>query len=287
VAVTASNACTAREPCEGDNVLYGGKCYKRLACGGKDQRACTLGERFPSCKPEYYEAGGKCLPIPPGENAWSASLKAVSAEVGDAHDSCRTFWIGLAKGGGGSPAARDTIRCMAHLDAGYYCAPVVMAQDTLDTVTSLVRLPETMKEEGKHWERRFSDALEEDPCRTMHIPVVGDFRPECAVAKALYDEAHGAIACLTQAEEKGFLEDLIPGLEGACELAGEAIFNLEVDLVGGEVLEAAKAAQAGSKLAKLVVKLQKVASRVKKGATVAASFEQKLRTIQACRELDR
>jgi hypothetical protein len=284
--VTSDNACVAKmaNRCKGNRIVYRGRCYTKGKCGTEGARACTIGEKFPSCGPGLYEAHGRCLKVPPGSNPISASIGSWAHDVSQVDDDCRDFWT-ASPPIKGSKAAKDTVQCMKYLDAGYYCAPLAAAKDTLDIVANLANLPTTASGNAKRIRDKIHHEYSHDPCKNIKVPFM-DFRSECAVGKTLYDESTMAIRCLTKAQNKGYLNELIPGLEGSCELAGDAIFNLEVAMIGGEVLEAAKAAASTSKLAALVVKLQKSANRMSKVAKKASSLEEKLRTIDECRALE-
>lgn len=64
--VTHSAACTAapKYVCDGSNMAVRGKCYKKNACGKRNQRPCLLVERIPSCNKGLAEdfIANKCIP---------------------------------------------------------------------------------------------------------------------------------------------------------------------------------------------------------------------------------
>jgi len=64
--VTHRAACTVapKYVCDGSNMAVRGKCYKKGACGARNQRPCLIVERIPSCKNGLAEdfIANKCIP---------------------------------------------------------------------------------------------------------------------------------------------------------------------------------------------------------------------------------
>ena len=64
--VTHRAACTVapKYVCDGSNLAVRGKCYKKGACGARNQRPCLITERIPSCKNGFAEdfIDNKCIP---------------------------------------------------------------------------------------------------------------------------------------------------------------------------------------------------------------------------------
>ena len=64
--VTHSAACTVapKYVCDGSNMAVRGKCYKKGACGARNQRPCLIVERIPSCKNGLAEdfIDNRCIP---------------------------------------------------------------------------------------------------------------------------------------------------------------------------------------------------------------------------------
>jgi hypothetical protein len=64
--VTHSAACTVapKYVCDGSNMAVRGKCYKKGACGARNQRPCLIVERIPSCNRNLAEdfIANKCIP---------------------------------------------------------------------------------------------------------------------------------------------------------------------------------------------------------------------------------
>ena len=50
--------------CDGSNMAVRGKCYKKVACGARNQRPCLIVERIPSCNKVYAEdfIDNRCIP---------------------------------------------------------------------------------------------------------------------------------------------------------------------------------------------------------------------------------
>lgn len=88
--VTHSAACTAapKYVCDGSNMAVRGKCYKKGACGKRNQRPCLIVERIPSCNKGFAEdfIANKCIPqVVAGCLTLTRSLKVVSG-IGKAFD---------------------------------------------------------------------------------------------------------------------------------------------------------------------------------------------------------
>jgi hypothetical protein len=99
--VTHRAACTVapKYACDGSNVGVRGKCYKKGACGARNQRPCLITERIPSCRKGFAEdfIDNKCIPANvAGCLTLTRSLQVVSG-IGKAFDNMGKQISGLGK----------------------------------------------------------------------------------------------------------------------------------------------------------------------------------------------
>ncbi len=139
--VDDKKACTinASKVCDSGNIAYGPNCFKKLDCGKKNGRPCTIGERIPSCNDGLSEdfSTHTCVKTEPGKSPFLGGLKSLLKETStkikqDCRDNTNLYeqFGKLATGKKPDPS------CVPYMQAGFTCAPISLAGELLDVIES-------------------------------------------------------------------------------------------------------------------------------------------------------
>lgn len=257
--VTDGAACTAQSPCAAGNIEYGGACWTKGDCGYKDGRACTLGERIPSCNDGLKEVAGRCVPLRPGESAFLGAIGDWAKDVSEkGYAACEAAFTAIPKANTGNRFLDAEGECGKQMSAGFACE-VTKIPGQVSGLTEMIR------KTGLEWDR--------DPCAKLPP---GEVRAACSVLLAVGRDAPDAVQCAVDsigAVSPGRIDPM-----KLCRLEGEIAFTLAMMALGEEVAEAEEGPKA---VLKLILKADDVLSK----ANDANELSEKITASAACRRV--
>lgn len=272
-AVTAADACVARQRCAAGSIEYAGACWTKGACGAKDGRPCTVGERLPSCDEGLKESAGRCIPLEPGESPFLAGLGEAAKNVSkDGEKACDAAFAALPKLNTGNRFLDAEGACSKAQMTGFLCAATQLPAKVGGAADLIAKVS---VEYGR------------DPCKALGI--LAPHRALCSTVMAMGRDMGDAFECLTQATAGGAFK-AVP-LETLCRLEGELGFELALMAAGGAVAESGAAAGEGGAAAQESGILLKVARALLKAdgalgkADDANEFADKMKDMAACRRM--
>lgn len=162
--VTHSAACTVspKYVCDGSNMAVRGKCFKKGACGARNQRPCLIVERIPSCKNGLAEdfIDNKCIPAKVARCLTLTRALKIAKGVGKAVD---TVGKQISNFGSNKKAAKNKKDAKAKEYKSQAKKKDLLAQATRAIkpysaiATEMDRIGKTMKTSGKKVASFFKD----------------------------------------------------------------------------------------------------------------------------------
>ncbi|MFA4829419.1 MAG: hypothetical protein WC855_02135 [Thermodesulfovibrionales bacterium] len=268
---------------------------KTESCGAKNARPCLITERVPSCDSGLYEnfKDNKCRTLPPGQNAWSASIDSMVDAVSQVGGTCSSV---LNQGGAGVikefqkvPAAYSngvpqsikndatlSAQSSARFGSGFACGLFPYTAGILKAVSGITNAPTRASAAAKTYSDNFEKAYGDKACSSLGLVP----RPFCATVKAFSAESAGQ--CLN-----GVMQSVLGGTGGstinkaayldAMEQAGNLSFSFAAD--------AAFAGAVNTEKTKNVKRIVDFAQTLRTAVNGVAMAEDKLKKIPGCESL--
>lgn len=233
---------------------------KTLTCGNEGNRACTVGERIPSCNPGLKEnERAVCVKLERGENAFIAGLGAKSKALGNlGTEACHEVLKSVPALPMPNGVAKMSFECRRRAMIGFTCEMPGM----LDQVSQFT-----------DYAAKVSRAAQSKPCSAWS-PVV---RPLCAAVMGVVGDTPEVLTCVGAAIEAGAFGKLDTG--DVCEASGQIAFQVATLRKLGKLKGKAKKESRLDQLKRLLGNLAKTTQ----GATQVA---QQMDRLAECRILD-
>ncbi|MCA9623143.1 MAG: hypothetical protein KC731_29190, partial [Myxococcales bacterium] len=236
------------------------KFHKKLTCGDEGNRACTLGERVPSCDPGLKEnREAVCVALAPGENPFLAGLGEKGKALADlGTEACHAVLKSVPALPMPNGITKMSFECRRRAMIGFTCEMPGM----IDQVSQFT-----------DYAAKVGRAAQSRPCSEWS-PVI---RPLCAATMGVIGDTPEVLSCVGAAIEAGILGELDRG--DLCEASGQIAFQVAT------LRQLGKMKKKGKDESRLD-QVKRLLGNMAKGAQGATQVAQQLDRVAECRILD-